>query len=43
VARFDEYAQEALDSMPSHLRAQMANVEIVVEDEPPPGHRLLGL
>jgi predicted Zn-dependent protease with MMP-like domain len=43
VARFDEYAREALDSMPSQLRAQMSNVEIVVEGEPPPGHRLLGL
>src|SRR5712691_2634287 len=35
--RFDEYAQDALDSLPSDLRAQMSNVEIVVEDEPPPG------
>jgi predicted Zn-dependent protease with MMP-like domain len=41
--RFEEYAQEALDSLPSDLRAQMSNVEIVVEDEPPPGQRLLGL
>jgi len=41
--RFDEYAQDALDSLPSDLRAQMSNVEIVVEDEPPPGERLLGL
>ena len=41
--RFEEYAQDALDSLPSDLRAQMSNVEIVVEDEPPPGQRLLGL
>ena len=40
---FEEYAQDALDSLPSDLRAQMSNVEIVVEDEPPPGQRLLGL
>ena len=41
--RFEEYAQEALDSLPQDLRARMSNVEIVVEDEPPPGQRLLGL
>jgi predicted Zn-dependent protease with MMP-like domain len=41
--RFEEYAQEALDSLPSDLRAQMSNVEIVIDDEPPPGQRLLGL
>jgi predicted Zn-dependent protease with MMP-like domain len=40
---FEEYAQEALDSLPADLRAQMSNVEIVVEDEPPAGSRLLGL
>ena len=41
--RFEEYAQDALDSLPPDLRAQMSNVENVVEDEPPPGQRLLGL
>jgi predicted Zn-dependent protease with MMP-like domain len=41
--RFEEYAQDALDSLPPDLRARMSNVEIVVEDEPPPGQRLLGL
>ena len=41
--RFEEYAEDALDSLPSDLRAQMSNVEIVVEDEPPPGQPLLGL
>ena len=41
--RLEEYAQGALDSLPSDLRARMSNVEIVVEDEPPPGQRLLGL
>jgi predicted Zn-dependent protease with MMP-like domain len=40
---FEEYMQEALDSFPADLRAQMSNVEIVVEDEPPAGSRLLGL
>jgi predicted Zn-dependent protease with MMP-like domain len=42
-ARFEGYAQDALDSLPSELRARMSNVEIVVEDEPPSGQRLLGL
>ena len=40
---FDEYAQDALDSLPPDLRAQMSNVEIVVEEEPPHGQPLLGL
>jgi predicted Zn-dependent protease with MMP-like domain len=40
---FEEYTQDALDSLPADLRAQMSNVEIVVEDEPPRGSRLLGL
>ena len=41
--QFEEYARDALDSLPSDLRAQMSNVEIVVDHEPPPGERLLGL
>jgi len=41
--QLEEHAQDALDSLPSDLRARMSNVEIVVEDEPPPGQRLLGL
>jgi predicted Zn-dependent protease with MMP-like domain len=40
---FEKYAQDALDSLPADLRSQMSNVEIVVEDEPPTGSRLLGL
>jgi predicted Zn-dependent protease with MMP-like domain len=40
---FEEYAEAALESLPPELRAQMSNVDIVVEDEPPPGRRLLGL
>ena len=35
--------QEAVDSVPPDLRARISNVEIVVEDEPPPGQPLLGL
>jgi predicted Zn-dependent protease with MMP-like domain len=43
TAQFEEYAQEAFDSVPSELRTLMSNVEIVVEEEPPAGQRLLGL
>jgi predicted Zn-dependent protease with MMP-like domain len=41
--RFVDYAEAALESLPPELRTQMSNVEIVVEDEPPPGQPLLGL
>jgi predicted Zn-dependent protease with MMP-like domain len=39
----EEYAEDALESLPPELRGRLANVEIVVEDEPPAGQRLLGL
>src|SRR5207248_9803988 len=41
--QFEEYAREALGSLPPELRDQMSNVEIVVDDEPPPGQPLLRL
>jgi predicted Zn-dependent protease with MMP-like domain len=40
---FEECVAEALASLPEDLRGFMSNVELVVEDEPPPGSRLLGL
>jgi predicted Zn-dependent protease with MMP-like domain len=40
---FEQIVQDALDSLPPDLRERMSNVEIVVEEEPPPGQRLLGL
>ncbi len=40
---FERVVQAALDSLPSELRDRISNVEIVVEDEPPPGQPLLGL
>ena len=43
LERFEEYAQDAFDSLPPDLRARMSNVEIVIEDEPPAGQPLLGL
>ena len=33
----------ALDSLPPDLHEAISNVEILVEDEPPPGQHLLGL
>jgi predicted Zn-dependent protease with MMP-like domain len=40
---FERAVQDALDSLPAELRDRISNVEIVVEDEPPPGQPLLGL
>ena len=40
---FEDLVHEALDSLPPELAARMTNVGIVVEEEPPPGQRLLGL
>ena len=40
---FEDVVEEALDSLPPDLRDAMSNVEIVIEDEPPPGLPLLGL
>ena len=40
---FDQCVADALALLPDELRAFMSNVELVVEDEPPPGSRLLGL
>jgi predicted Zn-dependent protease with MMP-like domain len=40
---FAQAVSEAFDSLPDDLRGFMSNVELVVEDEPPPGLPLLGL
>jgi predicted Zn-dependent protease with MMP-like domain len=40
---FFEVIDDSLNSLPTDLRAAMSNLEIVVEDEPPDGRRLLGL
>ena len=37
------WVEEALASVPAELRERMSNVDVVVQDEPPPGQRLLGL
>jgi predicted Zn-dependent protease with MMP-like domain len=41
--QFEEWVAEAIESLPPELRRAMSNVAVVVEDEPPPGQRLLGL
>jgi predicted Zn-dependent protease with MMP-like domain len=40
---FQAVIQEALDSLPEELHAQISNLELLVEDEPPNGEPLLGL
>jgi predicted Zn-dependent protease with MMP-like domain len=40
---FEQSVADALDALPSDLRKAMSNVELVIEDEPPPGQPLLGL
>jgi predicted Zn-dependent protease with MMP-like domain len=40
---FAGFAAEALDSLPADLAGALSNVEVVIEEEPPPGQRLLGL
>jgi predicted Zn-dependent protease with MMP-like domain len=42
-AQFEAYVQDALDSLPSEQRLRLSNLEIVIEDEPPRGKRILGL
>lgn len=41
--RFEQLAAEALDELPGWVHERLENVEVVVEDEPPPGQSLLGL
>ena len=40
---FERLVQDVVDSLPEQFRKAMSNVEIVVEDEPPPGTHYLGL
>jgi predicted Zn-dependent protease with MMP-like domain len=40
---FEPVIQAALDSLPPDLRGRISNLEVVVDEEPPPGQRLLGL
>jgi predicted Zn-dependent protease with MMP-like domain len=40
---FERSVEEAIASLPDDLRSAMSNLELVIEDEPPPGMPLLGL
>jgi len=40
---FERLVGDALDELPEDIAALMSNVAVTVEDEPPPGERLLGL
>jgi predicted Zn-dependent protease with MMP-like domain len=40
---FEPSVQDALDSLPPDLESRLSNVAVIVEREPPPGERLLGL
>src|SRR5205823_10509886 len=40
---FEQEVEDALASLPPDLREVVSNVAIVIEEEPPPGQRLLGL
>jgi predicted Zn-dependent protease with MMP-like domain len=41
--RFESWVGEALDALPPDIASLLDNVAVVVEEEPPPGERLLGL
>lgn len=42
--RFEELVAEALDGLPDWVHERLENVDVLVEDRPPPGQRnLLGL
>jgi predicted Zn-dependent protease with MMP-like domain len=41
--RFEVWVEEALDALPPDIADLLDNVAVVVEEEPPPGERLLGL
>ena len=40
---FQDVIQQAIDSLPPELHEQISNLELLVEEEPPPGQSLLGL
>jgi len=43
AAAFEQLVADALDELPDDIAAQLTNVAVTVEDEPPRGERLLGL
>lgn len=43
MSDFERLAAEALDELPDWVRRRLDNVEVVIEDRPPPGANLLGV
>jgi predicted Zn-dependent protease with MMP-like domain len=43
LKRFETLVAEALDGLPAWVRGRLDNVEVLIEDRPPPGLALLGL
>jgi predicted Zn-dependent protease with MMP-like domain len=41
--QFEDVVDAAIEDLPEDLSEAMSNVEVVVEDEPPPGQPLFGL
>ena len=41
--RFERLVAEALDELPAWVLERLDNVEVLIEDDPPPGQHLLGL
>ena len=41
LERFDELVVEAMDGLPPWVQERLDNVEVLVEEMPPPGERLL--
>jgi predicted Zn-dependent protease with MMP-like domain len=43
LIRFERLVAEAVDGLPAWVRERLDNVEVLIEDDPPPGQHLLGL
>jgi predicted Zn-dependent protease with MMP-like domain len=43
LSRFERLVAESLDGLPAWVRERLDNVEVLIEDDPPPGQHLLGL
>jgi len=43
LPEIETIVRETVDALPARFRRAIANVDIAVEDEPPPGRPLLGL
>ena len=40
---FARFVRDAIDSLPPEIASALSNLAVTIEDEPPPGERLLGL